>query len=127
ALTGHGCLPALENEIKELGFNPRMHQGGVLFEGDWSAAYRANLRLRTASRVICVLGSFKAKNGDELYSEVRKFDFTQWIDADQYVYVEADTRESELKDQRFIAMKVKDAVVDQFREKYGIRPSVDPE
>jgi len=127
ALTGHGCGPALEREIKELDMLPTPYQGGIFFEGDWNLAYRANLRLRTASRVIYVLGRFKARNGEELYEEVQKFDFTQWIDPDQYIYVEAETRESDLKDQRFIAMKVKDAVVDQFRDKFGIRPSVDPE
>jgi putative N6-adenine-specific DNA methylase len=127
ALTGHGCLPALEDELREMGLTPEPHQGGAFFEGSWSDAYRANLRLRSASRVIYILGSFKARNGDELYDQIRKFDFTSYIDADQYVFVEAVTRESDLRDQRFIAMKVKDAVVDQFREKFGVRPSVDPE
>ena len=127
ALTGHGCVQPLENELREMGLETRSHQGGVYFDGGWDAAYRANLRSRTSSRIIYVVGRFKARNGDELYSEIGKFDWTQWIDADQYISVEAVTRESDLKDQRFIAMKVKDAVVDQFRDKFGIRPSVDLE
>lgn len=127
ALTGHGCLPPLETELRELGLNPTLFQGGAFFDSDWRGAYRANLRLRTASRVVYILGRFKARNGEELYDAVKKFDFTEWIEPDQFVYVEAMTRESDLRDQRFIAMKVKDAVVDQFREKFGVRPSVDPD
>jgi 23S rRNA (guanine2445-N2)-methyltransferase / 23S rRNA (guanine2069-N7)-methyltransferase len=125
ALTGPGCVQQCENELREMGLDTRNQQGGVYFEGGWNAAYRANLRSRTASRIIHILGRFKARTGEELYAEIRKFDWTQWIDADQYIFVEASTRESEMRDQRFIAMKVKDAIVDQFRDKFGIRPSVD--
>ncbi len=125
ALTGPGCLSALEKELSEMEYRPEAFQGGAFFGANWRDAYRANLKLRTASRVIHVLGKFKARDGDQLYREIQKFDWTQWIEPDQYMSVDASTRDSELKDQRFIALKTKDAIVDQFRDKFGVRPSVD--
>lgn len=71
--------------------------------------------------------SFPAYKNEDLYNNILKFDFTKMIEVDGTLAVEASVRECAFKDQRFVAMKVKDAVVDQFREKLGARPSVDNE
>ncbi len=127
ALTSRGLLDVLESEFKELGFK-RFHKTphGVSFEGSWAECYRANLELRTATRVVLPLLDFTAYRPEELYQQIRRHDYTKYIDpASQTLAVEASVRDcGEFRDQRFVAMKVKDAVVDQFRDQLGLRPSV---
>jgi putative N6-adenine-specific DNA methylase len=68
---------------------------------------------------------FPAYNGEDLYHNLRKHDFTKYIDVKQTIKIEAAINDCAIVDQRFVAMKVKDAIVDQFRDKYGVRPDVD--
>ena len=126
ALTSRGLVDVLRDELAELGARKLDKEpGGVYFDSNWATVYRANLRLRTATRVVRPILHFPAYKNEELYSNIRKFDFTSLIDAEGTIAVEASVRDSAFKDQRFVAMKVKDAIVDQFREKTGVRPSVD--
>lgn len=126
ALTSRGLVDALRDELAALGAkNLEKEPGGVYFESNWATVYRANLRLRTATRVVKPILQFPAYKNEDLYNNIRKFDFTSLISADGTLAVEASVRDSVFQDQRFVAMKVKDAIVDQFREKFGSRPSVD--
>lgn len=120
-----GLSDLLEQELKDLGLKTREKtQAGVLFEGNWAGCYAANLNSRFASRILKPLLDFPAYNEEELYNNVRKHDFTKYIKPDQTLAIDATVKESNINDQRFLAMKVKDAIVDQFREKYGVRPNV---
>ncbi len=127
ALTARGLAEVLQKELIGLGFKSAgVYQGGVLFKTDWKGCYFANLWLRTASRVVMPLSEFPVTDGESLYREVVKHDFTQYITPQQTLFIEASVKDTpELTDQRFVAMKTKDAIVDQFREKFGERPSVD--
>ena len=124
-----GLRDALEEEIKEIGIQRVWTQDaelGVYFEGSWKDCYLVNLKSRIASRVLLPILDFPAYNKEELYQNVRKHDFTKYIRVDQGIFVDANVAMSpKFRDQRFVAMVVKDAVVDQFREKYGERPDVD--
>jgi putative N6-adenine-specific DNA methylase len=70
---------------------------------------------------------FVAYNGDELYNNVIKgHDFTKYILPSQSFMIDATVKECAIHDQRFLAMRLKDAIVDQFREKCGgVRPDID--
>ena len=126
ALTSRGLVDALRDELAALGAkNLEKEPGGVYFESNWATVYRANLRLRTATRVVKPILQFPAYKNEDLYNNIRKFDFTSLIEPEGTLAVEASVRDSVFQDQRFVAMKVKDAIVDQFRDKYGSRPSVD--
>lgn len=127
AMTSRGLTDVLFEEIQSLGFTKALKgQGGVYFETNWAGCYKANLRLRTATRVLLPILDFPAYNQEDLYHNILKHDFTKYIHADQNITVDAQIREcGALRDQRFVAMKVKDAIVDQFREKFGERPSVE--
>jgi putative N6-adenine-specific DNA methylase len=128
ALTSRGLVDVLRDELAELGAkNLEKEPGGVYFDSNWATVYRANLRLRTATRVVKPILRFPAYKNEDLYHNIRKFDFTSLIDPEGTIAVEASVRDSVFQDQRFVAMKVKDAIVDQFREKTGVRPSVDTE
>lgn len=127
AMTSRGLNDVLEQELKSLGVDKVLKgPGGVYFEGNWAACYRVNLRSRVTTRVLLPILDFPAYKPEELYHNVRKHDFTKYIPPTGTVAVEASVRESgAFRDQRFVAMKIKDAVVDQFREKFDVRPDVD--
>ncbi len=129
AVTSRGLIDVLNDEVSALGLQVvSKGAAGVVFESNWEGCYRANLELRTATRVLKPVLDFPAYEPDELYNNIQKHDFTKYITPQQTLAVDASVRESAFRDQRFVAMKVKDAVVDQFREKYsGERPDVDTE
>lgn len=127
AMTSRGLVDVLADELNELGMERVLKgQGGVFFDTNWAGCYRVNLRSRVATRVLLPVLDFPAYKPEELYHNIRKHDFTKYIPADGRIAVDAKVRESgAFRDQRFVAMKIKDAVVDQFRDKYDVRPDVD--
>ncbi len=126
ATTAYGLSEALEKELKELGYKVlEKTNSGVFFESNWEGCYRANLQSRIASRIIKPVLDFTAYQPEELYGQILNHDFTKYIRPDQTLKVDADVDESMMRDQRYIALKVKDAIVDQFREKFGVRPDVE--
>ena len=120
-----GMVDLVEQELKDLGLKTGEKTiGGVIFESNWEGCYKANLHSRYASRILKPLLDFNAYNGEDVYNNVRKHDFTKYISADDTMTIDAVVKECSIPDQRFLAMKVKDAVVDQFRDKFGKRPDV---
>lgn len=123
-----GIVEPLENELKELGLKVTdKYIGGVFFESNWEGCYKANLHSRLASRILKPILDFTAYQPEELYNQILRHDFTKYIKPTQTISIDASVSESKMRDQRFVAMKVKDAIVDQFREKFGVRPDVDNE
>lgn len=129
ASTAKGLSDVLGEELSELGIkNQRKTQNGSFFECNWEEIYRLNLQSRVASRFLKPVMEFTAYDGDELYNNVMKrHDFTKYIGLDQTFMVDASVKDSAIRDQRFLAMRVKDAIADQFRDKFGERPNVDTE
>lgn len=127
ASTAKGLVDPLEKELIDLGFTgTKKIASGVFFESNWEGVYRVNLESRLASRVGKPVLDFPAYTGEDLYHNIRKHDFTKYIDLNQTIKIEASVLDCAMKDQRFVAMKVKDAIVDQFREaNEGARPDVD--
>lgn len=123
-----GLKEVLFNEFTDLKLKKLTKvASGVSFEGSWADCYRVNLQSRIANRILKPLTNFIAYEPDEFYRHISKHDFTKYIDPNQSLRVEASVTESKLRDQRFVALKTKDAIVDQFRDKFGERPSVDKE
>ena len=89
-----------------------------------NAGARANLRLRTAVRVLWRLARFEARDADALYEGASTIDWSRFLAAEGTFVVDAQTKESALDHSLFVEQRVKDAVVDQFRARAGIRPSV---
>jgi 23S rRNA (guanine2445-N2)-methyltransferase / 23S rRNA (guanine2069-N7)-methyltransferase len=100
---------------------------GVHFAGDMTLLMRACLWSRLASRILLPLAEFDAPDAAALYAGVRGIDWRAHLDVDGTLAVDANCRQSKLDHSQFVALKVKDAVVDQFREACGQRPSVDTE
>lgn len=96
----------------------------VLFRGDKALLYKANYLCRTALRVLKPIGAFTVRDENELYEKVKRIDWTEVFDLDQTFAISASVFLSSMTHSLYVAQKTKDAIVDQFREKLGKRPSV---
>jgi 23S rRNA (guanine2445-N2)-methyltransferase / 23S rRNA (guanine2069-N7)-methyltransferase len=121
----------LEAEIDHLGATILdVYPGGVEFEGTIETAYRACLSLRTASRVLLLLKEEKKIfEAEQLYDAIQSVNWTEVFSAHHTFAVHFTETQSKNRTQpmnpQFWALKAKDAIVDQFRELTGERPSVD--
>lgn len=116
----------LEKELNSLGFDKTEKiNSGVYFETTWEGCYKANLYSRIASRIFKPVLEFIAYDEEQLYREIGRHDFTKYIKPSQTIAIDTVINDCKLHDQRFVTMKIKDAIVDQFREKMGERPSID--
>ncbi len=128
ATCARGLEPALARELAGLGARRvEPGRGGVSFAGDAALVYRANLWLRTAVRVLRPILEADVRSPDELYDAVRSVDWSEYMTPDHTLAVDCNVRDSAITHSQYAARRVKDAVCDQFREKAGRRPSVDPE
>jgi putative N6-adenine-specific DNA methylase len=123
----NGLEPALEEELRALGADDiSVRTGGVAFSGDKALGYRACLWLRSAVRVQEELAHTQVRDADELHDAVRALPWERWIAPDQTLAVYASTQDTKsLRHSGFVALRIKDGVVDRIREKHGQRPSVD--
>lgn len=113
-------------ELEALGItDAKPGKGGVAFVANRAGLYRANLWLRTASRVLVQLAVFPCKTPDELYAGVFALDWSGLITPAMTLAVDCSLRDSALTHSGFVALKTKDAVVDRIREACGSRPNVD--
>ena len=113
-------------ELQGLGLNGvQAGRGGVAFVADRAGLYRANLWLRTASRVLVQLAVFPCATPADLYGGVHAIDWTTLITPAMTLAVDCSLRDSALTHSGFVALKTKDAVVDRIREACGSRPNVD--
>ena len=118
----------LRDELVTLGAEAvREALAGVHFEGSLEAGYRACLWSRLASRVLMPLAEFGAGDEQALYDGVQAIDWRPHLDSSGSLAVDATSQQSRLNHTRYLAQKVKDAVVDQFRARDGERPGVDLE
>ena len=125
AKTLHGFEETLAEELRQLGATKiEERKRAVAFEGDLKLMYRANLELRTAIRILMPIANFKARNEDEFYDKIKEINWDQYMTVKQTLAVDAVTASKTFNHSKYIALKTKDAIVDQFREKYKKRPNV---
>lgn len=125
AKTFQGLEEVLAQELTELGAsNIEIGRRMVSFTGDKAMMYRANFCLRTAIRILKPIKHFSAKTADEVYEAVKSIEWENYLDNMSCFAVDAVVFSNEFRHSKFVAYKVKDAIVDYFREKTGNRPSV---
>ncbi|MBA4187464.1 MAG: RNA methyltransferase [Planctomycetaceae bacterium] len=128
ATCARGLEPMLARELTALGASTvEPGRGGVSFHGDSALLYRAGLWLRTAVRVLRPILEADVFSSDELYDAVRTIQWEQYLTPGHTLAVDCNVRDSAITHSQYAARRVKDAICDQFRERLGIRPSVDPE
>jgi putative N6-adenine-specific DNA methylase len=119
----------LEEELRELGFESMRSEasGSVSLEAEWPLApARIMIQSRIASRVLLSLRSFSAKTSAMLYDQVRRIDWTEYLDTQTTfaVYVHGTTEGTDYT-MSFAPLKIKDAIVDEIKKKGIDRPDVD--
>ena len=125
AKTFMGLEPVLAKELTQLGANNvQIGRRMVSFTGDKEMMYRANFSLHTAIKVLKPIYRFKAQSADDVYEEIKKIDWSQYLDNEHTFAVDSVVFSEEFRHSKFVSYKVKDAIVDQFREKTGSRPNI---
>ena len=125
AKTFMGLEPVLAKELTQLGANDvQIGRRMVSFSGNKELMYRANFQLHTAIRILKPIRHFKAKSADDVYEEVKNIDWTEFLDNEKTFAVDSVVFSEEFRHSKFVSYKVKDAIVDQFREKTGNRPNI---
>ncbi len=97
----------------------------VSFYGDKGFMYKANLSLRTAIKVLKPIKSFKVFNEDDLYRKIKNIRWEDYLSESGSLAVDATVHSTQFTHSKYVALKVKDAIVDRFREQTGTRPDVD--
>ena len=100
---------------------------GVNVEGQASLPYRAAMFSRLASRVLLPLAEFDCENEQDLYQGVHAVDWADHVAPEGSLAVDAHVSGPTLTHERYAAQRIKDAVVDRMRARFGVRPSVDIE
>lgn len=125
AKTYFGLEELLAKELTELGAdNIQISRRAVSFEGDKHLLYTANLRLHTAIRILKPLVRFKASSADEIYEELKKFDFSTVMSVNNTFIVNETVNSESIRNSQFVKYRTKDAIADYFNEKYNRRPNV---
>ena len=112
------------DELAALGADAHEALAGVRFEGDLEYAYRACLESRLASRILVPLAEFDAADADALYAGVRAIDWTEHLAPDATLAIDASGGSGAITHSGFAAQKVKDAIADQCRERFDMRPTI---
>lgn len=126
AKTLFGLEEILEKELIEFGAKEtNILNRAVEFQGDQALLYRANLCCRLALRFLVVVDSFQAHNERHLYGKIQHMDWSKYISGKQTFAIDCTAYGERFRHSKYAALTVKDAIVDQFREKTGRRPSID--
>ena len=125
AKTFQGLEGVLAQELTALGAQDvRKGNRVVHFTGDKEMMYRANFELRTAVRILKPLATFRATTADEVYEQVKQLDWTKYLSLKTTFSVDSVVYSEDFRNSKFVSYKVKDAIVDFFREQTGQRPNI---
>lgn len=125
AKTFMGLEEVLAQELTQLGANNvKIGRRMVSFTGDKEMMYRANFQLHTAIRILKPIKHFRASSADDVYEAVKNIDWSKYIERGKTFSVDSVVYSEEFRNSRFVTYKVKDAIVDQFRETTGTRPNI---
>ena len=126
AKTFFGFEEILAKELRDLGAQD-VEQGirMVSFKGDKGFMYKANLSLRTALKILKPIYTFRANNENGLYKGISGINWSKYLNANQTFVIDATVHSDHFNHSEFVSQKCKDAIVDQFRERTGQRPSID--
>ena len=135
AKTFKGLEGVLAQELTELGADEvQIERRAVSFKGDKALLYRANLCLRTATRVLVQIKNEKLKikgerrkPEDQIYDIVKAIDWSQYMTVDSTFVIDTTVYSELFHNTLFVTYRIKDAIVDYWSEKTGKRPNVNAE
>ncbi len=126
AKTLFGMEELLANELRQLGASAiEIGTRNVSFEGDTGFMYKANLCCRTAIKILKPITAFNIFTEEDLYKKIYEMPWENYMDVKGSLAVNATVFSEVFTHSQYIALKTKDAIVDRFRDREGIRPDVD--
>ena len=126
AKTLFGMEELLAQELRQLGASSiEIGTRNVSFEGDTGFMYKANLCCRTAIKILKPINAFNIFTEEDLYKKIYEMPWENYMDVKGSLAVNATVFSDVFTHSQYIALKTKDAIVDRFRDKEGIRPDVD--
>lgn len=128
ATCAKGVEDLVQKELEQLGIvDTKIHTGGVAFTGDNESAYKICLWSRVASRILLQLKEFSITSDDDLYAEIISVDWSEHFSEHDTLAIDCFSSHSEVNNSQFATFRIKDAIVDQFVQNTGQRPSIDRE
>ena len=128
AKTFAGLENVLAGEIRDLGAESvSVERRAVSFVGDQALMYKANFHLRTALKILKPIAEFEVAKRDDLYDHAKKIKWSKYLALGKSFAIDSTVQSEMFVNTMYASLKVKDAIVDQFREETGKRPSVNPE
>jgi len=126
AKTFFGFEEILATELRNMGAQ-KVETGVrmVSFYGDKGFMYKANIALRTALKILKPIKEFQVFNEQSLYKGIQSIDWSNYISNNKTFIVDTTVNSEIFNHSQFVALKAKDAIVDQFRDLTGQRPSID--
>ena len=126
AKTQFGFEQVLGRELRHLGAQ-QIREGvrNVQFKGDKGFMYKANLALRTAIKILVPIYTFHVNDEFDLYKKLKVFKWEDYLDQTKTFAINSVINSDNFNNSLYVSLKSKDAIVDYFREKTGLRPSVD--
>ncbi|MDY6025342.1 class I SAM-dependent RNA methyltransferase [Bergeyella zoohelcum] len=124
--TFFGLEEVLAQEIKQLGGKSiEIKNRAVNCVGDLGFLYKINYSLRTALKILVPISSFKAFNEHKFYQKLKSLDWNSYLSPHQSFAIDATVHSEKFKHSQFMMLKMKDAIVDFFRDRYSTRPNID--
>jgi len=124
--TFFGLEEILAGEIKKLGGrNVEIKNRAVNCEGDLGFLYKINYSTRTALKILIPVYEFKAFNQQQFYNKLFQFAWEDYLDVDHTFAIDATVNSETFKHSQFVTLKMKDAIVDYFQEKFKKRPNIE--
>ena len=121
-----GLEEVLAQELIEIGADEvQISRRCVYFSGDQKMLYKANYCLRTALRILVPIDNYKIHSADDLYQRGKNFKWEELFGVEQTFAIQSIVFSDLFNNSMFASLKLKDAIVDRFRYKFGERPSVD--
>ena len=121
-----GFEDLLKQELEKLDISEaEIEHSGVSFSGNIEQAYKVCLWSRLASRVLMKIKSFPAEEEEALYEGIKSIDWSQHLDVDGTLAINCTLNQSNITNSHYASLKSKDAIVDQFTERFDERPSID--
>lgn len=128
ATCARGVEPLLAGELERLNIpGLELGLGGVHFSGGLDQMYRANLGARTAIRILLPLLETLINTQDDLYDAVYDFPWEEHMTPEHTMALDCNLRDSVFTHSQYALLRVKDAICDRFRDRTGVRPSIDRE
>ncbi|CAN5543754.1 hypothetical protein BH10BAC5_BH10BAC5_08600 [soil metagenome] len=126
AKTHQGLEEVLMKELDDIGaVDIKKLYRAVSFTGDKRMMYKSNLHLRTCLRILKPIYKFTARNENELYEGIQEIDWSLLMDLEGTLALDCVISSDRFfQHSKYVSLKAKDAIVDQFNQKRGSRPDV---